>query len=117
MRSKPASIVRLFLVLALALATLPVLPFDDCGTPRECGCCPAPEMGCCSAVENEKPAPNVPVPGAQSHQALRDALTPQRPVLLILPAVTDVSFPLAPWEWRGASAGHSRQSILCVRLV
>jgi hypothetical protein len=120
MTAKPNSLVRIFLVLALALAALPALPFGACDRPAAgCGCCPVPEAaGCCSAVENEAPPQNLPAPESPSQASLRAAWLPLLPVLAILPPLDETSsssFPQSPS--RCVLTGHSRQSILCVRLV
>jgi len=109
---------RLFLVVALFLAALPVGLGWACGaqqTQEPCSCCPALQVGCCEA-NHEAPSP-LALHGTPDQQALRDALSPLAPLLLVLPPAPVFVLPKHECAFPRVKTAQSRRSQLCVRIV
>jgi hypothetical protein len=116
-----AKFVRVFLALALGLALIESMTAHrvNCGSgPHGCSCCANPDAeSCCAAPENSPTQPQPPSQPPRASQSALDAILFSRPVLFILPAADEVTFPDARHVRIAHTGGHSLQSLLCVRTV
>jgi len=121
MQSFAAHVVKLLLAVAMSVGFAPATSVWDCGSPkttRTCGCCKNPSApSCCSAPENRSPVPQPAEPGSRASQQSQPA-APEQCVALRMPAsVETVIFPSERVVPRGATAGHSFQSVRCIWTV
>jgi len=113
--------IRMFVAFAMSFGFAAVMPAGECGASaagRACGCCKNPAVpSCCSAPENESPAPQPATPASRTLPGGQPLALADRPAAVIpLPPVVNIFR-----DWKSGScaafAGHSFQSVRCVRMV
>jgi hypothetical protein len=114
-------LLRLLLALAMGFGFAAWMPAGDCGSPAmslRCECCKDPAASsCCAAQENRAPVRQPAAPASRVSLEGQPAALPLRTALTVLPHVVQVVFPVERIALRAVAAGHSFQSVNCVRMV
>ncbi len=121
MQAVISNFIRVFIAIAMSLATVPAGGAADCGAPaagRRCGCCKNADAGaCCRAQENRTPTqPPATPPPRVSPGAQPAALLPSHAPMIAIPVVRDI-FPVENHARCAGSAGHTFQSVRCRWMV
>ena len=121
MQAVLSNFIRIFIAIAMSLATVPARGAADCGAPaagRRCGCCKnADARSCCRAEENRAPTqPPATPPPRVSPGAQPAALLQSHEPMIAIPMVRDI-FPVEKDAPRAGIAGHTFQSVRCMRMV
>ncbi len=117
MQSAIANLVRVFVAIALSLGAVASMRGGDCGAGTAgtaCGCCKnvgAPP--CCRAPENEQPAE----PASRDSFGMQPMDLHARPSAVIVPPAMIVIFSGGKNARCAGLAGHTFQSVRCMRTV
>jgi hypothetical protein len=121
MQSAISSFLRVFIAIAIGFASAVTMPARECGAAvadAACRCCKnAGAPSCCRAPENESPSQQ------PAESSLRDSLAMQplglhaRTAAVVLPSAAIVIFPRGKNVCCAEFAGHSFQSVRCMRMV
>ena len=116
-----SNFIRMFVAFAMSFGFATVMPAGDCSAPaasRGCGCCKNPSApSCCSAPENQVPARQPAAPASRVSPGGQPLALADRPAVVIpLPAAVNIFREGKNGPCAGA-AGHSFQSVRCVRMV
>ena len=121
MQSFISNLVGMFVAIAMGFGSVPATMGRDCGAATAgtaCGCCKnAGAPSCCRAPENERPAPQPAAPESRDSLAMQALDLHARTAAVIVPPATFVIFPSAKDARCAAFAGHTFQSVRCVRMV
>jgi hypothetical protein len=116
-----ASVARVLLAIAMAFSFATVLPAGDCranASVRRCECCKNPAArSCCAAPGNRAPEPQPAAPASRTLLEGQPAALLHRMAIAILPPVAEVLFPPERIARNAGAAGHSFQSVRCIRMV
>lgn len=121
MKSTAAIALRLLLAIAMGFGFAAGAPALDCGSQAaslRCGCCKNPAAStCCAAPENRAPSQQPAAPASRLSFEEQPVALPHRAAIVVLPPVVQVVFPRERIASRAIAAGHSFQSVICVRMV
>ena len=121
MQSAISNLVRVFVAIALSLGSVASIIGGDCGAAAAgtaCGCCK--NMGapsCCRAPENDPPAQQPTEPASRDSLGMQPLDLHARPASLIAPPAPIVIFSSVKNVRCAAVAGHTFQSVRCMRMV
>ena len=121
MQSAIANLVRVFVAIALSLGSVASMRGGDCGAGTAgtvCGCCKnvgAPP--CCRAPENEPPVQQPAEPASRDSLGMQPMDRHARPAAVMVPPAMIVIFPAGKNARCAGLAGHTFQSVRCMRTV
>ena len=121
MQSAISNFVRIFVAIALSLGSVASMRGGECGAGTAgtaCGCCKnAGVPSCCRAPENEPPAQQPAEPASRDSLGMQPLDLHARAVAVIVPPATIVIFSGGKNARCAAVAGHTFQSVRCMRMI